>query len=151
MGGGYFTNTGGNLYRARSLKYGYSWTDLYLMGLASPEEVTPWFYLAGTQPALPQSYWPDDGIVVEGTKREVALPQVVEALGPRTPSSAMSQREFRVLFVLVTDPGKEPTAEEVAKLDSLRVKLENDFALATGSRGRLITDRTAPKKRRSIR
>jgi len=152
MGGGYFTNLGGNRYRARSLRYGYSWTDLYLMGLAGAEEVRPWFYLGGTKPALPTAYFPEDRIEVTGTKHDVALSQVVAVQGPRNPSTAMSQREFRVLFVLVTDPGKEPAAEEIAKLEWLRTTMERDFTRATGGRGRITTDRPAPtKRRRSVR
>jgi hypothetical protein len=151
MGGGYFTNIGGNRYRARARQYGYSWTDLYLMGLAGPEEVAPWFYLAGTNPELPRAYFPTDGIEVTGTKREVALSQVITAQGPRNPTQATSQRDFRVLFVLVTEPGKEPTAAEIAKIEWLRTKLERDFVVATGGRGRVSTDRDAPRKRRSVR
>jgi hypothetical protein len=151
MGGGHFTNLGGNLYRARSLRYGYSWTDLYLMGLASPQEVEPWFYLAGTKPALPLAYFPDDGIEVTGTKRNVTLPQVTAVQGPRNPTTAASPHAFRVLFVLITDPGAEPTAAEIAKIDWLRAKMERDFTVTTGGRGRVTTDRPAPKKRRSVR
>ncbi|HEX8252356.1 MAG TPA: hypothetical protein VF846_04335 [Thermoanaerobaculia bacterium] len=151
MGGGYFTQIGENRYRARAQQYGYSWTDLYLMGLAAPEEVVPWFYLAGTEPALPQSYFPTDRIEVTGTKKEVSLQQIVDAQGPRNPTSARSARVFRVLFVLVTDPGKEPTAEEIAKMDWLRAKMERDFAVATGGRGKLLTTMTPVAKRRAVR
>ncbi|HEY0157707.1 MAG TPA: hypothetical protein VGF28_10520 [Thermoanaerobaculia bacterium] len=151
MGGGYFTSLGGNRYRASSRQYGYSWTDLYLMGLAGPEEVPSWFYLAGTDPELPDAYFPTDGIEVTGTKRDVELSQVVAVQGPRNPPQATSQRAFRVLFVLVTDPGSEPTAAEIAKIEWLREKMERDFSLATGGRGRLTTDRAGVKKRRSVR
>lgn len=151
MGGGHFTNLGGNRYRARSLRYGYSWTDLYLMGLAAPEEVPSWFYLSGTNPELPRAYFPDDGIEVTGTKHDVTLQQVIDAQGPRIPSSAASQRHFRVLFVLVTDPGKEPSAEEIAKIESLRAKMERDFSIVTGGRGQVTTGRSVPRRRRAVR
>lgn len=152
MGGGYFTSLGGNRYRARgSFRYGYSWTDLYLMGLADAEEVPSWFYLGSTNPKLPDAYFPTDGIEVTGTKREVALSQVVAVQGPRNPSPAMSQRDFRVLFVLVTDPGKEPSAEEIAKMEWLRTTMERDFSRATGGRGHVTTNRPPAKKRRSVR
>jgi hypothetical protein len=148
MGGGHFTNIGPNRWRAGAQQYGFSWTDLYLMGLAGPDEVSPWFYLAGT--SLPQSYFPQDGIEVTAPKHEVSLPQVITALGPRNPPQARSQRAFRVLFVLVTEPGKEPAAAEVAKIEWLRAKMERDFSIVTGGRGRVITDRPA-NRRRSVR
>ncbi|HYO79541.1 MAG TPA: hypothetical protein VE010_23955, partial [Thermoanaerobaculia bacterium] len=151
MGGGYFTEIGQNRFRARTQQYGFSWTDLYLMGLAAPEEVVPWFYLAGSNPELPKSYFPADGIEVTATKKNVSLQQIVEAQGPRNPSSARSARTFRVLFVLVTEPGKAPTAEEIAKMNWLRAKMERDFAVVTGGRGSLITTYMPVAKRRAVR
>jgi len=151
MGGGFFTNLSGNRYRARALRYGYSWTDLYLMGLADANEIPSWFYLASTNPKLPNAYFPTDGIEVTGTKRDVQLSQVIAAQGPRNPTSGQSPHDFRVLFVLVTDPGKEPTADEIAKIEWLRSTMERDFTRATGGRGRVITNRPAPKKRRPAR
>jgi hypothetical protein len=151
MGGGFFTNISGNRYRARSLRYGYSWTDLYLMGLAEAQEVPAWFYLASTNPKLPSAYFPTDGIEVTGTKRDVQLSQVIAAQGPRNPPAAQSQHDFRVLFVLITDPGKEPTAEEIGKIEWLRTAMERDFTRATGGRGRLTTNRPPPPRRRAVR
>jgi hypothetical protein len=126
---------------------GYSWTDLYLMGLAAKEEVPPWFYLADTD--LPGAYWPAEGDVVTGQKREVVIEQITAAHGPRIPSFALSQRQFRVLFVLVTENGQEPTDAEVAKLNQWRRVMERNFDLATGGRGRLITTFVRPGRRRA--
>ena len=44
----------------------------------------------------------------------MAAGQVTAANGARVPSFALSQRQFRVLFVLVTENGQEPTDAEVA-------------------------------------
>ena len=146
MGGAHFTPQGDGSYRAHAANHGYSWTDLYLMGLASPEEVPPWFYLAGT--GLPGEYWPEEGAVVSGERRDVAVGQIIEAEGPRIPSAGYSQRQFRVLFVLVTESA-EPTDAEVAKLNEWRALMEQSFALATGGRGRLITTFVRPSRRRA--
>lgn len=146
MGGAYFTQQGDGSWIARAANNGYSWSDLYLMGLAAPEEVPPWFYLAGT--TLPLSYWPPDGIVVTGDPHTVTVPQITAVHGPRTPSSALSQREFRVLFVLVTDA--TPTAAEVATVNQWRHVMERNFLLATGGRGRLITTFTRGGRRRAV-
>lgn len=149
MGGAFFTQQGDGTWKARAANVGYSWTDLYLMGLAAPEEVPPWFYLSGT--ALPKEYWPTEGQVTSGEKRDVKLSQVIDVHGPRKPSAANSQRLFRVLFVLVTEEGAEPTAAEVAKLNSWRTLMERNFALATGGRGRLVTTFVRPSKQRAVR
>lgn len=147
MGGAYFSPQPGGLYRAHVANYGYSWTDLYLMGLAAPEEVPPWFYFAGT--TLPREYWPEEGAIVTGEKRDVEVGQIIAANGPRKPSAAISQRQFRVLFVLVTENGTEATDAEVAKLNHWRELMEHNFATATGGRGKLITTFVRPGRRRA--
>jgi hypothetical protein len=150
MGGGTFTQQGDGTWKARARNAGYSWTDLYLMGLASPEEVTPWFYLADTNPALPSAYWPQDGIVVSGAKRDVHVGQIIDAHGPRLPTAATSQKEFRVAFVLVTEPNKQPTAAQIAKLNEWRALMEKNFSIATGGRGKLTTTYVRTHKRRGV-
>jgi len=149
MGGGYFTGQSDGSYRAHAANMGYSWTDLYLMGLAAPQEVPPWFYLANTN--LPREYWPAEGVVVSGERRDVSIGQITSVHGQRTPSSAISPRRFRVLFVLVTEAGKEPTEAEVAKLNEWRALMERNFATATGGRGALETTYIEPTKKRTVR
>ena len=146
MGGAYFTQQGDGSWIAHAANMGYSWSDLYLMGLAAPEEVPPWFYLAGT--SLPLAYWPAEGAVVEGVVHGVSVPQITAVHGRRNPTTALSQREFRVAFVLVSDGA--PTDAEVAKINEWRQVMERNFLLATGGRGRAITTFTRPAKRRSL-
>ena len=148
MGGAYFTPQTDGSYVAHAANMGYSWTDLYLMGLAAPEEVPPWFYLAGTN--LPREYWPTEGAIANGEKREVQLSQIVAVHGARKPSTALSQRQFRVLFILVTEDGVEATDAEVAKLNEWRMLMERNFATATGGRGKLVTTFVRPAKRRAL-
>lgn len=148
MGGAYFTGQPDGSYKAHVANYGFSWTDLYLMGLAAPEEVPPWFYIANTN--LPKAYWPAQGQIANGERRDVSLKQVTDVHGPRIPSIALSQKRFRVLFVLVTEGG-EPTDAEVAKLNQWRMVMERNFELATGGRGRLETTFVRAGKRRAVR
>ncbi|HYC91220.1 MAG TPA: hypothetical protein VEO54_18515 [Thermoanaerobaculia bacterium] len=148
MGGAYFTQQPNGTYRAHVANYGFSWTDLYLMGLAAPEEVPSWFYIANTD--LPKAYWPTQGQIADGQRRDVNLSQVTAVHGPRIPSVDLAQRRFRVLFVLVTEEG-EPTTEEVAKLNQWRTVMERNFELATGGRGRLETTYVKAGKKRATR
>ena len=147
MGGTHFTPQPDGSYQAHAANSGYSWTDLYLMGLAAPEEVPSWFYVTGT--GWPGEYYAEDGAVARGEKRDVNLGQVTAIHGPRVPSTALSQRQFRVLFVLVTENGIEATPAEAAKLTEWRTLMERNFLLATGGRGRLITTFVRPGKRRA--
>jgi hypothetical protein len=149
MGGAYFTTQADGKYRAHAANMGYSWTDLYLMGLAAPEEVPPWFYLANTN--LPREYWPAEGVVVDGEKHDVSIGQVTSVHGKRNPSTAISERRFRVLFVLVTEAGQSPTEAEVAKLNEWRAVMERNFAAATGGRASLETTYVEIAKKRAVR
>lgn len=149
MGGAFFLPQSDGTWKAHVANAGYSWLDLYLMGLATPEEVAPWFYLANTNPPLGGAYWPEHGIVVSGTKTDVVLDQLISVHGPRNPTTAFSQKGFRVLFALVTPEGTAPTPAEQQKLTELRSLLERNFTLATGGRGKVWTNFVLPTRRRS--
>lgn len=149
MGGGFFTPLGGNSYRATAANYGYSWTDLYAMGLADAAEVPPWFFVKGT--TLPLQYFPPDGITVSGTRKDVTIDHVRSQLGFRVPDVSLSDRTFRVLFVLVTEAGRPATDEDLATIRLWRSVLERDFALATGGRASVRTSFARAAKRRGVR
>jgi hypothetical protein len=149
MGGGFFTSNGDGTFKARATNNGYSWSDLYLMGLASPSETQPWYYIANSNPELPREYWPPDNVVVSGEQRNVSVDQIISVHGERNPSVGLSQKGFRAVFVLVTEPGAAPTDAEVAKLNYWRSIMERDFGVATGQRGRLTTGWVDPSKKRA--
>jgi hypothetical protein len=147
MGGGVFTPTGDGSFFVRAGNFGYSWTDLYLMGFATPEEVRPWFYVANSSPALGPEYYPPDQINVLGNRHDVTVQQLIDALGPRKPAMANSPKSFRVLFVLVTDDG-EATPDQVAAMKKIRQLFETNFKVATGGRAEVRTEFALPGPRR---
>ncbi|HVS31778.1 MAG TPA: hypothetical protein VMS98_10010, partial [Thermoanaerobaculia bacterium] len=58
MGGGHFTTEPDGAFATGPYgAYGFSWLDLYLMGLADPAEVKPWFYIADSSPTLAGEYY----------------------------------------------------------------------------------------------
>jgi hypothetical protein len=95
----------------------FSDLDLYLMGLAAPDEVAPFFLVlhaevreADLAPEVPFT----------GQLMNRCLGHVVQAMGERTPDHHEAQREFRGGFILVTRD-RSVTPEEkgfVAKLAS---------------------------------
>jgi uncharacterized protein (TIGR03437 family) len=116
---------------------GFSPLDLYLMGLARPQEVPPSFYVTNTfqsPDALPAR-----GIGFDGTRRDVTIEDLVAAQGPRVPDSTVSPRRFRIAFVLLTAAGTQPTAADLAKLEAYRSQFESYFAAATGGRATIET------------
>ena len=145
MGGGEFTPAANGSFSYRTEFFGYSWHELYLMGLAAPEEVSPWFYLRDTDPRLGDEYHPGSG-TVKGTRVDVHLQQLIDAMGPRIPASANSQKTFRILFVIL-----ERASDPITKFDaSFRTDFESAFDRATGGRGKVITSvpaKAKPKRR----
>lgn len=147
MGGGFFTPLGGGSYRVTAANYGYSWVDLYAMGLADASEVASWFFLNDTD--LPLQYFPPDGVTVTGNRRDVTIDAVRRELGFRQPSTVYAPRVFRVLFVLVTEEGRPATETDLATMRSWRSVLERDFTKATGKRGVVQTSFARPTKKRA--
>jgi hypothetical protein len=150
MGGGFFTqNANGTFTTARTRNnFGYSWHELYLMGLAAPEEVTPWFYIANSSPRLGSEYYPLANRTYSGTRRNVGISQVLEAMGPRNPAYPNTERNVRVLYVLLTKG--EPTPDDVAYVESLQDELRQGFATATGGRAAVVTSIGGPARRRAV-
>ena len=148
MGGARFSDLANGLFRtpeAGEWAASFAWHELYLMGLARPEEVTPWWYIADANPTLPLEYFPPGGVTVTGTRVNVGVQQIVGAMGPRDPAFESSQKEFRALFVILERPGP-PVGPELLN-SRYRTQLEEAFSRATGGRGRLRTDVPNPKRR----
>lgn len=132
MGGTAFRENGDGTYSTPLdvTHVGYSWHELYLMGLARVEEVQPWYYLTGT--TFGDEYFPPPGQTVSAKRVNVNVQQIVSAMGPRTPSFNAAPKEFRVLFAVI-----ERTP--VASMPPFRTRFESAFSAATGERGRVVT------------
>lgn len=152
MGGGYFTdNSDGSFRTSAYAAYGFSWLDLYLMGLASTTEVQPFFYLANSNPVLGDQYYAPSNQTFRGSRRDVTIEQIVTGTGPRVPAYPSTQRQFKVAFVLLADPSRPATEEELAMVRQYRGLIEADFRTATSGRGEVTTSveppPTGPRRR----
>ena len=152
MGGGAFNdNLDGSFTSNEFSSYGYSWLDLYPMGLAGPEEVTSFFYIADSSPRLGNSYFPP-GLTVRGRRVDVFMHQVLDAMPTRLPAYPNTPRKFHTIFVLLADPRRPVTDAEVAAMNGYRLVLERDFRTATGRRASVTTAfEPTPIHRRSLR
>ncbi|HKO00198.1 MAG TPA: hypothetical protein VJ032_00810, partial [Thermoanaerobaculia bacterium] len=140
MGGGLFAQAGNKFTSTEFTNFGYSWLDLYLMGLADKSEVAPWFYIANSNPKLGDAYYPPEKKTFDGERRDVVIQQVIDSMGTRKPAYPDTQRTFRTLFVLLADPSRPATDEEIAAVDSYRQILRENFPIATGGRANVVTD-----------
>lgn len=142
MGGSTWTdNADGTFTSAPGFaSYGYSWHELYLMGLAAPPEVPDWFYLKDSVPGLPGAYWPEANLTVTANRVNVTLQQIVDAIGPRVPDSTASQKDFSVPMVLVVRPG-EWVQGDVDETHRICEVWRPQFNVATLTRATVTCDR----------
>jgi uncharacterized protein (TIGR03437 family) len=112
---------------------GYAPLDQYLMGFRPPEEVPPTFVVTEATTG-PSNRQPQSGVSFDGNRRDIDIQQIVEVEGRRVPDHTVSQRRFRLGFLLVTAAGTEPSAEQLAQLDDYRQRFEEFFNRATGGR-----------------
>jgi uncharacterized protein (TIGR03437 family) len=103
----------------------YSPLDQYLMGFRAPGDVTTFhkmFYVTGSPYA--STKLPQTGLGFNGARRDVALDELIAAVGRRTPDYSVAQRHFRFGFMLIVRPGTQPTQPELAKLNDFRTQFE---------------------------
>jgi len=85
---------------------GFSWHELYIMGLAPPGDVDDWFYIRDSNPPLPDRYWAPNDVLVTGERIDVSVDQIIAAEGPRFPAYPDAPQHFPSPMVLVVRPGQ---------------------------------------------
>jgi uncharacterized protein (TIGR03437 family) len=103
---------------------GYSPLDQYLMGFRPPEQV-PDTFLVTNYPSYISPLWhPLSGVAFDGTRRNISVNDVIQVEGRRTPDYTVAQRRFRFAFILVVAQGTQPSAADVAQIDTYRQQFE---------------------------
>ena len=104
--------------------------ELYVMGLIPPEEVEDVILFKGIA-ATAGDFFDDDKWYAE-KKVTVTAEDVIEKLGSRVPDHTKSQKDFRILTLVLTD---DPLTEEEWTYFSKQSKdFEDTFSWATGDR-----------------
>ena len=132
----------GGAFRTIAAAQRYSRLDLYAMGLAATTEVSPFFFVdapLNVVPSRDRESPPRVGTTFNGTRRDVLIQDVIDALGPRQPSSAESPRLHRQAFVFVVGRGVTPSSGDLARLERLRREWEPYFRQATEGRMQVRT------------
>jgi uncharacterized protein (TIGR03437 family) len=111
----------------------YAPLDQYLMGFRAPAEV-PDTFVVRDAPAYMQQWHPARGVKFDGTRQNVAIGDVIQTMGRRTPDDTIAQRRFRFAFILVTPQGVDPSASDLATLEAYRQQFEAFYAKAAGDR-----------------
>src|SRR5260370_1141174 len=113
---------------------GYAPLDQYLIGFRAPEEVPPTFLVTDSPNVSSGSRSPQIGVAFDGNRRDIAIQEVIDAVGRRTPDSTVSQRRFRFAFLFIVLARQAPPAEQIAKLDTYRGLFEGFYQHAASDR-----------------
>jgi MYXO-CTERM domain-containing protein len=152
-GDGTFTTSGG---LPSTVKY--SMLDLYLMGLATPSEVTPVHYIANAKPlgnqvdpftgkAYSPSSFPWFGSTpfsASGTKVTFTVDDIIAANGPRVPASEPSTLKLGIVLEVAADATDDQVAALEAQFEPFAATLAPAFHTATSQRGTLDVVTSSP-------
>ena len=114
---------------------GFSWLDLYLMGLATPEEVPDMFMLRDLQQLTSDRSGP-----YAGEMEIVTMDQIIAAIGPRKPPPERARKVFNVGFVYFLLPGETPDPGLLREHANYRDRALDHWHYLTGGRGQLTTE-----------
>jgi hypothetical protein len=117
---------------------GYSWLDLYLMGLARPDEVPPFFLLRRLAPTGARDT--EGHALYRGERTPVTIADVVAAMGPRLPAEPEAQKAFNTGVVVLVQHGRAPSRELVERANGIREHWMAFWGKSTGGRSTMTTD-----------
>jgi hypothetical protein len=123
MEGNDIEDLGGGSFRTRRAVERYSLLDQYAMGLVSPSQVPTVFYVEAPTNVVPsrdRDDAPDVGVTFNGTRREVLIDDIVDAMGRREPSSSSSPKTHRQAFIYILSNGATLDQAQIDKLDRIR-------------------------------
>jgi hypothetical protein len=136
MGGGVWQDNFDGTYTQLDDNYyvpatGYSYLDLYLMGLIPPAEVPDFFILRHLQPAGEDS---NGHRIFKAERTKVTIQDVVAAEGPRLADVDHSQRQFNTGMVIIVQHGIRPSQELIEETEGIRDQWMKYFSIVTGRR-----------------
>ena len=110
---------------------GWSYLDLYLMGLIAPSEVPDFFILSNLAPVGRD---PNGHPIIKAERTKITIQDVIAAEGPRLPDVDHAQKNFNTGFVLVVEHGKTPSRELIERVNGIRLRWMDYWTTTTGHR-----------------
>jgi uncharacterized protein (TIGR03437 family) len=147
--GNVWQDNGNGTFTSVNLIDGFSRLDHYLMGLRPASDVPDTFVIANPFGTIrTRESNPRPNTIVNGTRQNVTINQIIEANGARNPNSGSAPKNFRAAVVLLVRPGQQPSATTLNKVTRYRLAWESYFyqstdALATINTG--LADQTTPR------
>ena len=142
MGGGVWQDNTDGTYTQLDDDYyvpatGWSYLDLYLMGLAAPAEVPDFFILRNLVPAGRDA---DGHPIFKADRMKVTIQDVIAAEGPRMPDVEHSQKQFNTGIVVVVEHGIKPSKELIERANGIRETWIDYWATTTGHRSSMTVN-----------
>lgn len=136
MGGGVWQDNFDGTYTQLDDDYyvpatGYSYLDLYMMGLISPAEVPDFFILRNLVPAGKDA---NGHPIFKADRTKITIQEVIAAEGLRIPDVDHSERNFNTGIVLVVEHGDTPSHGLVERANAIRETWIDYFETTTGHR-----------------
>ena len=116
---------------------GWSYLDLYLMGLISPAEVPDFFILRNLVPAGHDS---NGHPIFKADRTKITIQDVIAAEGTRLPGVDQAQKNFNTGMVLVVEHGKTPSPKLIESVNGIRERWMDYWATTTGHRSTMTAE-----------
>jgi hypothetical protein len=142
MGGGVWQDNFDGTYTQLDDDYyvpatGYSYLDLYLIGLISPAEVPDFFILRNLVPAGNDT---NGHPIFKADRTKVSIQDVIAAEGPRLPGVDKSQRQFNTGMVIIVQQGGKPSPHLIERTNGIRKQWMQYFSIVTGRRATMTAN-----------
>jgi hypothetical protein len=115
---------------------GFSYLDLYLMGMISPAEVPDFFLLKNLVAAGKDT---NGHPIFRADRTKVTIQDVIAVEGPRSPDVDHSQKKFNTGMVVVVEHGKTPSPELLERTNNIRERWVDYWETVTGHRASMTT------------
>ena len=116
---------------------GWSYLDLYLMGLISPAEVPDFFILRKLAPVGHDS---NGHAIYKAERTKITIQDVIAAEGPRLPAVDQAQKNFNTGMVMVVEHGKTPSPKLIESVTGIRERWMDYWTTTTGHRSTMTAD-----------
>jgi hypothetical protein len=110
---------------------GWSYLDLYLMGLIAPTEVPDFFILRNLAAAGRDG---NGHSIFKAERTKITIQDVIAVAGPRLPDVDHSQKQFNTGIVVMVEHGAKPSRELLDRANGIRTAWIGYWATTTGHR-----------------
>jgi hypothetical protein len=115
---------------------GWSYLDLYLMGLAASWEVPDFFILRNLVPAGRDA---NGRPIFKADRTKVTIQDVISSEGSRLPDVDHAQKQFNTGMVVIVEHGKKPSKELIDRTNAIKERWVDYWETTTGHRSSMTT------------